>query len=31
MWSLGTWFSGAIDSVWLIVGLDGLDSVLQCK
>jgi len=31
MQSLGTWFSGGIESVRLMVGLDDLDSLLQPK
>ena len=31
MQSLGTWFSGGIDSVRLMVGLDDLDGLLQPK
>jgi len=31
MRSLGTWFSGGIDSVRLMVGLDDLEGLLQPK
>jgi len=31
MQSLGTWFSGEIDSVRLMVGLNDLDGLLQPK
>ena len=31
MWCLGTWFSGGIDSVRLMLGLNDLDGVLQPK
>jgi len=31
MWSLGTWFSGGIDSIRLMVGLDDLEGLLQPK
>ena len=31
MWCLGTWFSGGLDSVRLMVGLDDLRGLFQPK